>query len=109
MLACQSGVWAKQGGGGLGVGQTWQNVSASRALGVTYTNTTSKPIVVSITATAQNYCILYLTINSVVLGPSWSGGAGYSQTPTIGGIVPAGQTYSAEATNCPLHAWNELR
>lgn len=32
----------------IGVGQTWQNVTASRAFGVTYTNTTGKPIVLMI-------------------------------------------------------------
>ena len=32
----------------LGVGQTWQDVTASRAAGVTYTNTTGKPIMVII-------------------------------------------------------------
>ena len=33
----------------LGVGQTWQNVTSSRALGTTYTNSTGKPIQVSVT------------------------------------------------------------
>lgn len=35
-----------QSTGGVGTGQTWQDVTASRALGVTYTNSTGKPIVV---------------------------------------------------------------
>ena len=33
---------------GLGVGQTWQDLSGSRSTGVTYTNTTGKPIMVSL-------------------------------------------------------------
>ena len=32
----------------LGVGQTWQNVTGSRSKGVTYTNTTGRPIYVSV-------------------------------------------------------------
>ena len=34
---------------GVGVGQSWQDVTSSRATGVTYTNTTGKPITVSAT------------------------------------------------------------
>ena len=34
--------WATSGG--IGVGQTWTDVTASRAFSVTYTNTTGKPI-----------------------------------------------------------------
>jgi len=36
------------GGSGLGVGQTWQDVSASRAVNTSYQNNTGKPILVSI-------------------------------------------------------------
>ena len=36
-------------GPGLGIGQAWTNVTASRAVGVTYTNSTNKPIMVSAT------------------------------------------------------------
>jgi hypothetical protein len=41
-------------GAGVGVWQTWQNVLASRVPGVTYTNSTGKPIVVAITAYQTN-------------------------------------------------------
>ena len=35
--------------GGLGIGQTWQNVTASRAVGTNYTNSTGNPIMVAMT------------------------------------------------------------
>ena len=36
----------------IGVGQTWQDVTASRVAGITYTNSTGKPISVSISIEA---------------------------------------------------------
>ncbi len=33
---------------GIGIGQTWQDLTASRTIGVTYTNTTGKPIFVAL-------------------------------------------------------------
>lgn len=39
---------------GLGIGQSWQNVQASRSAGTSYQNTTGKPIVVSMMASARN-------------------------------------------------------
>ena len=42
----------------IGVGQTWQDVTASRTRNVTYTNTTGKPIQVNISSdyTSINKC-----------------------------------------------------
>lgn len=37
-------------GGGIGVGQTWQNVAGSRAINTAYQNTTGKPIQLSVSA-----------------------------------------------------------
>lgn len=42
------------GGGGVGVGQTWQNVAGSRAVDTSYQNTTGNPIVAMITITGTN-------------------------------------------------------
>lgn len=89
----------------LGVGQTWQNVTASRALGVTYTNSTGKPITVSIRAFAGvlgTFIIDGLTvINFANNDPTY--GNFYSYTV----IIPNGSTYSM--TGSTIGSWFELR
>jgi hypothetical protein len=78
----------------IGVGQSWQSVT--RTIGVTYTNTTGKPIVVSaylgITFITNAYAYIYtggVTVNlcSFITG-------GNSAWATISAIIPAGTTYS---------------
>jgi hypothetical protein len=98
------------GAAGLGVGQTWTNVTTSRAFGTTYTNSTGKPIMVSITAatpaaSAASVTFFVSGVGIGAFGMSQSGGI------TNGGtfIVPAGLTYSASATNFSLSNWSELR
>ena len=49
----------------IGVGQTWQDVTASRALGVTYTNTTGKPIHVIAGIFSTNVGTQSATVNGV--------------------------------------------
>ena len=41
---CQSGIWTGVGGGGLGYGQAWYNVTGSRTPNTIYQNTSGKPI-----------------------------------------------------------------
>lgn len=102
--------------GGLGDGQTWQNVTGSRAFGVTYTNSTGKPIFVSIMGVngggnGNKIISIYVNGLNVVFNGS------YSQTgnsyPSGSAIVPNGSTYSADATgssvSVTLAQWNELR
>ena len=88
----------------LGVGQTWQNVTASRALGTTYTNSTGKPIMVGVGCYSAGIAgTVQPTVNGIVL-PS---GADYGE----GGvyfIVPNGATYSIYSTQT-LKIWAELR
>lgn len=43
-----------QGDAGIGFGQTWTNVTSSRALSTTYTNSTGKSIQVAWTSTSGN-------------------------------------------------------
>lgn len=109
LLSCQSGTWKKQGGGsGLGDGQTWQNVTASRAIEVTYTNTTGKPIAVSFTIDGATWGYpAGIIINDVTVRGSLS----YFSTGEVFAIVPNGATY--RATNYGgggyIIQWNELR
>jgi len=81
-------------------GQTWQNVSGSRAGGTTYTNTTGRPIQILTSSTGGTSPIL--TINGVTVQYIFptSTNAGFSA------IIPAGATYSISTGQ---QTWLELR
>jgi hypothetical protein len=91
----------------LGVGQTWQNVTASRAVGTTYTNTTGRPIVVSIATTAPAPVLSLLTVNGLTV--SWQQVGG--ERNTVSAVVPNGNTYVLGQIFGSLSAadWFELR
>ena len=99
----------------LGVGQTWQDMTAMRASGVTYTNTTGRPIAAIInSADFWDGGNLYSIINGSVM-QTHDGGkpvSGWeSGGPPRGNlflIIPAGGTYSAVSTSGIL-SWHELR
>lgn len=92
----------------LGMGQTYQDVKASRAVGVTYTNTTGRTI---------------LVVASIVSSATASVGMDVSGTPQIATLVqagqgaavalpvPAGLTYrvTLSAGTPTINIWNELR
>ena len=92
-----------------GFNQSWQDVTAIRALNTTYTNTTGKPIQVSVVV-RDNGSIAGLDffVNgvAVVRMPDIAGGSVGSQQLTI--TVPSTQTYRLETNNL-LHSWVELR
>ncbi len=77
-------------------GQTWQDVKASRSVGVTYTNTTGRPIMVSIDNSGESVIVDGLQL--VLSGP-------YG----VQFIVPAGSTYSVPAGGGGIDRWVELR
>jgi hypothetical protein len=95
---------------GLGLsGETWKDVTSSRAVNQTYTNTYGKPIAVIIQVGAQTNGI-HVYINGVLVIRHWydvNGGAGQIGYSSGMIIVPAGATYSAG--NGPLRLWWELR
>lgn len=89
-----------------GVGQAWQNVTSSRASGVTYTNNTGKPIAVSITLTdfgGSNYLVYVDGVLVINIWDYGSSGANHSFF-----IVPTGASYSISTGN-KLELWSELR
>ena len=86
----------------LGYGQTRQNVTASRASGTTYYNTTGKPIEVLVqNSSGGNIAVL---VNG---NPVTSSGATITGCVTF--IVPSNQSYSATFTVASLQFWSELR
>ena len=92
----------------IGFGQTWQDVSASRAIGGgPYTNGTVRPILVCIATTAvsaTNQVTAF--VNGV---PVAHNGLTSGATATLSFIVPPGSTYQLTAVNSTVLYWSELR
>jgi hypothetical protein len=77
----------------LGVGQSWTDMTSSRVLGTTYTNSTGKPIAVNIRGTNALYPMtLRMDIDSVMV--QGDSATDYSAL-SIMAVVPSGATYKA--------------
>lgn len=110
-----AGTWATtpstiQGTGGeavndmssLGYGQTWQDVTTSRTLGTTYTNSTGKPIMVSVCYQTGN-CVI--VVGGITISDT---SAANNNTKTQNSfVVPPSTTYVVTAGS--LTVWAELR
>lgn len=117
-----AGTWATapslvQGCGGealtslasLGYGQSWQNVAGSRTLGTTYYNTTSRPILVSVTVngTTGQDALIYCNGVLVCSGTSiYTSARGHACA-----IIPPGASYYAAVGGGggSVAVWAELR
>ena len=98
-----------QSTGGVGTGQTWQNVTASRALGVTYTNTTGKPIMVSVEVASTTDVSCAIKVNGIFVAYQTIRSP-YPNSSNTYAIVPHNATYSAEGAGSGLAIqWRELR
>ena len=88
----------------LGVGQTWQDVTGSRGVNTNYTNTTGKPIEVSVSFSYAGQGVSYIVVDGVVVNSfTYSlGGTG----ATMSAIIPNGSVYSAVGVKV---RWTELR
>ena len=116
-----AGTWATaptltQGVGGqalasmqsLGFGQTTQNLSGSRSIGTTYYNSTSRPIIVSITINPINSAVVYLNVNGNPFAQFNM--AGYVANTQLIALVLPGQTYSLTApSGGTVSIWTEIR
>lgn len=94
----------------LGYGQTYQNLTGSRAGGTTYYNTTGRPILVAVTTQGAVTTYLNFTVNSNVIGNT-SSSSSYGASGNITFIVPPGGSYSFAYTSgsqAPIY-WYELR
>jgi len=94
--------WRLEGTTGVGVGQTWEDVTANRVSGVTYTNSTGKPIMVGISCNQTN------GITVVIGGVTTFSAAAFIQHATFSFIVPVGVTYVVTASFA-IAVWSELR
>ena len=95
----------------LGYGQTWQDVSSSRASGATYTNTTQRPIFISIYSnTGQSYGkSVTLLVDDVRVGYMDTASNDDAQ---LTAIIPPNSKYSVSFPGFVLNSnlwWVELR
>lgn len=97
--------------GSLGYGQTWQNLTASRAIGTIYYNTTGKPISIVVNITYNPSVGVYnYYVNGVVVAITGFGGASFSSATTL--VIPSGNTYQVLQNGGvagSLTSWYELR
>ena len=98
---------------GLGIGQSWQDVTAQRQIGVTYTNTTGRPIALSVTLQAGGLggaADIKLSVNGQIVCFQYVGGMNASPAISAFWILRAGDTYSLTAQSSGnLIKWLELR
>ena len=87
----------------IGTGQTWQDVSGSRTAGVTYTNSTGRPIMVSIRTQAV-VADFTISVSGLVVAHASGSTATRSQLITV---VPDGSTYVVSGFQSG--SWVELR
>lgn len=82
-------------------GQTWVDVTASRQLGATYTNTTGRPIqmLLDFVRPANDWHV-GVKIDNVAFS---NGGGSYCP------IIPAGSSYSVLSAGISQYTWRELR
>lgn len=95
--------------GVFGAGQSWQDMAGQRVFGVTYTNTTGKPICLSVRGTSNASAAIQVTVAGIpILGITLAAGNILaSQTVPI----PVGATYSVNvsAGTGVLTSWAEMR
>jgi hypothetical protein len=97
---------------GLGLSQTWTDVTASRAFGTTYTNSTGKPIQIVVsgsTGGGSSGGAIAITVGGITINGNWAHtGSVPAASATV--IVPPSVTYSASVSgSVNLTGWAELR
>lgn len=102
--------WVVQELSPMGVGQTWQDLTGSRTWATTYTNTTGRPIQISINTRdpVSGNLGANLYVSGVKIANFYLSGASQA---TVTAIVPPGATYqlTREDTNDTILIWAELR
>ena len=95
----------------IGVGQTWQDVLASRAFNVTYTNSTGKPIEVAITILSSAiYTYARFYVDGVWISSIGNGNSSGDRLFSFSHIVKPNSTYKLEYQDAPsISKWFELR
>jgi hypothetical protein len=115
-----AGTWASaatinQGTGGealaamssLGYGQTWKDVTASRAVGTTYYNTTGKPISIAVGLNAPSSGDMRIIVNGVSAAYAY-GSSTAASLYGLNAIIPPGAAYSTTISGGSVYKWSEL-
>ncbi len=89
----------------LGVEQTWQDMTSQRQKGVTYTNTTGRPIMISVALSGHSDPSTSIYVNGV--RASFSTSTGHTVCHNL--IVPNNHTYKAGNNGTDIVLWSELR
>ena len=91
----------------IGIGQSWQDVTAQKQYGVIYTNTTGRPIMVYIGTVGGGGVIVSLEVNGIeVANGGYAAGSG---SDGINTIVPPNATYKLTGNGTGFGKWAELR
>lgn len=90
----------------VGYGQTWNDVTGSRAANTTYTNSTGKPIVVWVGFSVVSGGSITYLVNGVTI--AYHASVDIGDIIPVSFIVPAGATYRCNTTST-LNRWSELR
>ncbi len=96
----------------LGVDQTWQDMTSSRALNTTYQNTTGRPISIGVSATVSNGKTMSLLVspNSDMSASVTVDRTSDINDPTgVSAIIPNNIYYKASVANASGLLWAELR
>lgn len=81
---------------GLGYGQTWQNLTGVRVVGVTYINTTGKPKQVMFCFSTNNNIVYGVTVDGVLMGRMGSTGNGIEHSISV--VIPPNASYIYSVT-----------
>ena len=92
----------------IGEGQSWQDMSGSRAIGVTYTNSTGKTIMVCTGCIGTTSGSLFSCLCDGFTVVSSADNTG-SKNHSGSFLVPNGSTYSLSSSPSAISFWSELR
>jgi len=94
----------------LGMGQTWQDVTGSRAVDTNYTNTTGRPICISVVGGSGDAADFDLMVDGVLVVRAYIGTSPGTYVSTMTAIVPVGSTYRVvRVSSGNPQQWSELR
>lgn len=107
VLTSDGTIWASSPLGVIGVGQTWQDVTGSRARSTSYTNDTGKPIMVFVSTINDTSNTVFVKVGGVTIARLDTTSAG-NNTSNPSFIVPNNTTYQIDSVRAIL-IWAELR
>lgn len=89
-----------------GVLQNWQDMSSSRMIGVTYVNTTGRPIMVKVSLDLNAGQFFVAVVDGVSLDRETNSSSEVRKTTFV---VPNGSSYAVSVSAGTIFAWAELR